>query len=91
MGSFMMQDKRVAAYGLTPIKAARSKLTKGLKTSEYRSLFSVGGFQKKLELLVSDALAIPGQLEAMIAASRLELSQKAKPGRPRTAPKIHIP
>ena len=49
MGSFMMQDKRVATYGLTPIKAARSKLTKGLLTSEYRSLFSLGGFQKKLE------------------------------------------
>jgi hypothetical protein len=80
MGSFMMQDKRVGAYGLTPIKAARSKLTKGLATSEYRSLFRVGGFQKKLELFILDALAMPGQLEALIAASRLEYSNKAKPG-----------
>ena len=38
MGTFMMQDKRVATYGLRQVKAARSKLTKGLITSEYRSL-----------------------------------------------------
>ena len=80
MGSFMMQDKRVETYGLTPIKAARSKLTKGLLTSQYRSLFTVGGYQKKLELLVSDARALPGHLEALIAASRLEFSKRAKPG-----------
>ena len=86
MGSFMMQDKRVETYGLTPIKAARSKLTKGLLTSQYRSLFTVGGYQKKLELLVSDARAIPGQLEALIAESRLEFSKRAKPGRPKSAP-----
>ena len=91
MGSFMMQDKRVATYGLTPIKSARSKLTKGLKTSEYRSLFTLGGFQKKLELYVSDVLAIPGALEAMIAASRLEFSKKAKPGRPKSTPQNPYP
>ena len=57
-GTFMMQDKRVETYGLTAIKAARSKLTKGLPTSEYRSMFTIGAFQKKLELFVTDALAI---------------------------------
>jgi hypothetical protein len=91
IGSFMMQDKRVATYGLTPIKSARSKMTKGLITSEYRSLFTHAGFQKKLELLVSNALAIPGQLEAMIAASRLEFSKKGKPGRPKSAPRNPYP
>ena len=91
MGSFMMQDKRVATYGLSPMKAARSNLTLGLKTSEYRTLFALGEFQKKLELYVSDALAIPGQLEAMIAASREEFSKKARPGRPKSAPKNPYP
>ncbi len=90
-GSFMIQDKRVATYGLTPIKAARSKLTKGLETSEYRSTFRVGGFQRKLELLVSDALAMPGHLEALIAASTLEYTNKPRVGRPKSTPKNPYP
>jgi hypothetical protein len=90
-GSFMMQDKRVATYGLTPIKAARSKLTKGLETSEFRSTFRVEGFQKKLELFVSDALAIPGHLEALIAASIKEYGNKPRPGRPKSTTKNPYP
>ncbi len=78
-------------HGLTPIKAARGKRTKGLSSSQYRSTFRVGGFQKKLELYVSDALAIPGQLEALIAASRLEYAKKAKPGRPKSSTKNPYP
>ena len=91
MGTFMMQDKRVATYGLRQVESARSKLTKGLKTSEIKSMFTLGNWQKKLEMYVCDALAIPGQLDAMISASRLEFSQKTKPGRPRVAPRNPYP
>jgi hypothetical protein len=87
----MMQDKRVATFALRLVKAARSKLTRGLKTSEYRSLFSLGQRQTKLELYVLDALAIPGHLDAMISASRLEFSQKTKPGRPKSASRNPYP
>ncbi len=90
-GDFMMQDKRVETYVLRPIKAARSKLTKGLETSEYRSYFRVGGFQSKLELFVSDALAMPCYLDNLITASRLEYNNKARPGRPRSTPKNPYP
>ena len=91
MGTFMMQDKRVATYGLRQVESARSKLTKGLKTSEIKSMFTLGNWQKKLEMYVCDALAIPGHLDAMISASRLEFSQKTKPGRPRVAPRNPYP
>jgi hypothetical protein len=91
MGTFMMQDKRVATYGLRQVQSARSKLTKGLKTSEIKTMFTLGNWQKKLEMYVCDALAIPGQLDAMISASRLEFSQKTKPGRPRVAPRNPYP
>ncbi len=90
-GSFMMQDKRVATYGLRHIEAARRKLTKGLESSEYRSTFRVGMWQTKLELYVADALAMPGNLEAMIAASTLAFSNKAKVGRPKACVKNPYP
>ena len=91
MGTFMMQDKRVATFALSKVKASRTKLTKGLITSKFRSLFSVGMWQKKLELYVSDALAIPGDLDAKISASRTDFSKKMKPGRPRVASRNPYP
>jgi hypothetical protein len=82
MGISMMQDKRVATYSLKAIAAAQTKFTKGLPSSEY---------QKKLELLVSDAISIPGELSKAIAAARTEFSSKAKAGRPKAANKSKYP
>ncbi len=45
----------------------------------------------KLQLLVSDALATPGALEALIAASRLDYANKPKVERPKSTPKNPYP
>jgi hypothetical protein len=69
MGTFIMEDKRVETFALGILAVASNRLKLGRGDNAFRSKFRAMKYQALLELYLSDAEAIPGELQKAVAAA----------------------
>ena len=69
MSTFLMEDKRYETYALGILAVASNRLTLGRTDNALKSKFCAMKYQALLELYLSDAEAIPGELQKAVAAA----------------------
>ncbi len=69
MGTFLMEDKRYETFALGILAVASNRLTLGRGDNAFKSEFRAMKYQARLELYLSDAEAIPGELQKAVAAA----------------------
>ena len=69
MGTFIMEDKRYETFALGILAVASNRLTLGRTDNAFKSKFRAMKYQALLELYLSDAKAIPGELQKAVAAA----------------------
>jgi hypothetical protein len=69
MGKFLMEDKRYETFALGILAVASNKLTLGRTDNAIKSKFRAMKYQALLEFYLSDAEAIPGELQKAVAAA----------------------
>ena len=68
-GTFLMEDKRYETFPLGTLAVASNRLTLGRGDNAYKSKFRAMNYQARLELYLSDAESIPGELRKAVAAA----------------------
>ncbi len=69
MGTFLMKDIRYETIALGILAVASNRLTLGRTDNALKSKFCAMKYQALLELYLSDAEAIPGELQKAVAAA----------------------
>ncbi len=69
MGTFIVEDKRYETFALGILAVASSRLKLGRADNAFKSKLRAMKYQALLELYLSDAEAIPGELQKAVAAA----------------------
>jgi hypothetical protein len=68
-GTFLMEDKRYETFALGTLAVASNRLTLGRGENEYKSKFRAMKYRARLELYLTDAESMPGELQKGVAAA----------------------
>ena len=68
-GTFLMEDKRYETFALGILAVASNRLTLGRGDNAYKPKFCAMNYRARLELYLTDAESMPGELQKGVAVS----------------------